>query len=209
MKMNQRNYQKELERLLEKQESEGKVPKLLLHSCCAPCSSYVLEYLSRYFEITVFYYNPNIYPPKEYEVREAEQQNLIFQMGERNTFVYPVSFLAGTYRPEEFYQIAKGLEKEPEGGARCMKCYELRLRQAASQAKAGGYDYFATTLTISPLKSAQKLNDMGEQISKEFGVAYLCSDFKKKEGYKRSTVLSEEYGLYRQDYCGCVYSIRT
>ena len=185
------------------------MPKLLLHSCCAPCSSYVLEYLSRYFEITVYYYNPNIYPPKEYEMREAEQQNLILRMGEQEKFLYPVSFVAGVYQPEEFYQIAKGLEKEPEGGARCMKCYELRLRQAAFQAKAGGYDYFATTLTISPLKSARKLNEIGEQMAKEYDVAYLCSDFKKKEGYKRSAVLSGEYELYRQDYCGCVYSIRT
>lgn len=207
--MNQRNYQKEMDRLLERQTAEGKVPKLLLHSCCAPCSSYVLEYLSRYFEITVYYYNPNIYPPKEYEMREAEQQNLILRMGEQEKFLYPVSFVAGVYQPEEFYQIAKGLEKEPEGGARCMKCYELRLRQAAFQAKAGGYDYFATTLTISPLKSAWKLNEIGEQMAKEYDVAYLCSDFKKKEGYKRSAVLSGEYELYRQDYCGCVYSIRT
>ncbi len=207
--MNQRNYQKEMDRLLERQTAEGKVPKLLLHSCCAPCSSYVLEYLSRYFEITVYYYNPNIYPPKEYEMREAEQQNLILRMGEQEKFLYPVSFVAGVYQPEEFYQIAKGLEKEPEGGARCMKCYELRLRQAAFQAKAGGYDYFATTLTISPLKSARKLNEIGEQMAKEYDVAYLCSDFKKKEGYKRSAVLSGEYELYRQDYCGCVYSIRT
>ena len=207
--MNQRNYQKEMDRLLERQTAEGKVPKLLLHSCCAPCSSYVLEYLSRYFEITVYYYNPNIYPPKEYEMREAEQQNLILRMGEQEKFLYPVSFVAGVYQPEEFYQISKGLEKEPEGGARCMKCYELRLRQAAFQAKAGGYDYFATTLTISPLKSARKLNEIGEQMAKEYDVAYLCSDFKKKEGYKRSAVLSGEYELYRQDYCGCVYSIRT
>lgn len=198
-----------MDRLLERQTAEGKVPKLLLHSCCAPCSSYVLEYLSRYFEITVYYYNPNIYPPKEYEMREAEQQNLILRMGEQEKFLYPVSFVAGVYQPEEFYQIAKGLEKEPEGGARCMKCYELRLRQAAFQAKAGGYDYFATTLTISPLKSARKLNEIGEQMAKEYDVAYLCSDFKKKEGYKRSAVLSGEYELYRQDYCGCVYSIRT
>lgn len=198
-----------MDRLLEEQEAEGRVPRLLLHSCCAPCSSYVLEYLSRYFEITVFYYNPNIYPAEEYAMRENEQKHLIEQMDQRQHFRHPVSFAAGNYVPEEFYQMAKGLEKEPEGGARCLKCYELRLRQAAQAAKAGGYDYFATTLTISPLKSAQRLNEIGERIGEEYGVSYLCSDFKKKEGYKRSTVLSAEYGIYRQNYCGCVYSIRT
>lgn len=203
--MNQRNYQRELDGLLERQTREGLVPKLLLHSCCAPCSSYALEYLSQYFEITVYYYNPNIYPIKEYGERLEEQQTLIDQM----EFEHPVSLVAGAYEPEEFYQVTKGLEKEPEGGERCMKCFKLRLREAAKVAKAGGYDYFMTTLTISPLKSAQKLNEIGEVMGKEYGVAYLPSDFKKKEGYKRSTELTEEYGLYRQNYCGCVYSIRT
>ncbi len=199
-----RNYQRELDQIIERQEKEGIVPSLLLHSCCAPCSSYVLEYLSQYFNITVYYYNPNIFPAEEYRKRVKEQRGLI----ERMEFVHPVQFVAGAYEPEEFRQVVKGLEQEPEGGARCMKCYELRLREAAKVAVAGGYDYFTTTLTISPLKSAQKLNEIGEAMGREYGVNYLPSDFKKREGYKRSTQLSEEYGLYRQNYCGCVYSIR-
>lgn len=202
--MNQRNYQKELDVIIEAQEQEGNVPKLLLHSCCAPCSSYVLEYLSQYFNITLYYYNPNIYPAEEYRKRVNEQRDFI----DRLKVTHPVTFLAGPYEPDEFYQVVKGLEQEPEGGARCMKCYELRLREAAKVAAAGGYDYFTTTLTISPLKSAQKLNEIGEAMGREYGVKYLPSDFKKREGYKRSTELSEEYGLYRQNYCGCVYSIR-
>ena len=199
-----RNYQRELDQIIERQEKEGIVPSLLLHSCCAPCSSYVLEYLSQYFNITVYYYNPNIFPAEEYRKRVKEQRGLI----ERMEFVHLVQFVAGAYEPEEFRQVVKGLEQEPEGGARCMKCYELRLREAAKVAVAGGYDYFTTTLTISPLKSAQKLNEIGEAMGREYGVNYLPSDFKKREGYKRSTQLSEEYGLYRQNYCGCVYSIR-
>lgn len=200
----QRNYQKELDVIIREQEKEGKVPKLLLHSCCAPCSSYVLEYLSQYFDITVYYYNPNIFPTEEYMKRVTEQKSLI----ERMEFKHPVHLVAGAYEPEEFHQVVKGLEKEPEGGARCMKCYEMRLCETAKVAKAGGYDYFTTTLTISPLKSAQKLNEIGEAMGREYGVKFLPSDFKKREGYKRSTQLSEEYGLYRQNYCGCVYSIR-
>lgn len=202
--MNQRNYQKELEAVIKTQKEAGRVPRLLLHSCCAPCSSYVLEYLSRYFQITVFYYNPNIYPPEEYCKRVQEQEDLINQM----SYIHPVRFLAGAYEPESFYQTVKGLEHEPEGGKRCSQCYALRLRACARAAKEGGYDYFTTTLTISPLKSAERLNTIGEEISQECGVAYLPSDFKKREGYKRSTELSRAYGLYRQDYCGCVYSIR-
>ncbi len=200
--MNRRNYQRELDRLIESLQSEGRVPRLLLHACCAPCSSYVLEYLSRYFEITVLYYNPNIDPPEEYEKRVQEENRLIREM----PFVHPVHLTAGKYCPEEFYETVKGLEKEPEGGARCEKCYELRLREAARAAREGGFDYFTTTLTISPLKSAEKLNEIGGKIAAEYGVEYLYSDFKKKEGYKRSIQLSREYGLYRQNYCGCVYS---
>lgn len=198
----QRNYQKELDKKIKNLEQEGKVPKLLLHSCCAPCSSYVMEYLSRYFEITVFFYNPNIYPPREYEMRVKEEARLIQEM----PFLHPVRMVEGAYEPERFYEAVKGLEKEPEGGARCEKCYELRLYEAARAAKAGGYDYFTTTLTISPLKPAPKLNEIGERIGEELGVDYLSSDFKKKDGYKRSVQLSQEYGLYRQNYCGCVYS---
>ncbi len=202
--MNRRNYQKELDSILEGLARDGRVPRLLLHSCCAPCSSYVLEYLSRYFYITVLYYNPNIFPPSEYALRVREQESLISRMD----FVYPVAFLEGSYRPETFYEAVKGLEGEPEGGKRCEKCYELRLLEAAKEAKAGDYDYFTTTLTISPLKSADRLNEIGRRVGTEYGVAYLPSDFKKRDGYKRSTQLSKEYGLYRQDYCGCVYSVR-
>lgn len=198
------NYQRELENLLQKIEADKKVPKLLLHSCCAPCSSYVLEYLSAYFEITVFYYNPNIFPPTEYEKRVAEQQMLIEKMDTK----YPVHFQAGDYDRESFYRMAQGLEEVQEGGSRCFGCYELRLRQTAKEAKKGGFDYFTTTLSISPLKNAQKLNEIGIRLGEEYEVPYLMSDFKKKNGYKRSTELSKEYGLYRQDYCGCEFSIR-
>ena len=198
------NYQKELDKLLERLRAEQKVPHLLLHSCCAPCSSYVLEYLSEYFEITVFYYNPNIYPEEEYGRRVQEQQNLIRQMNFKN----PVTFLEGNYEKEIFYQMAKGLEHIPEGGERCFRCYELRLREAAEKAKEGVFDYFTTTLSISPLKNAQNLNEIGLKIADECGVPYLISDFKKKNGYKRSVELSGQYGLYRQDYCGCIYSRR-
>ena len=198
------NYQKELEKLLAQLEAEQRVPALLIHSCCAPCSSYVLEYLSEYFKITVFYYNPNIYPESEYTKRIAEQQKLIRDM----EFRYPVSFLAGKYDKEKFYEMAAGMEDLQEGGARCMKCYELRFSEAARQAVAGGFDYFTTTLSISPMKNAQKLNEIGIRVGEEYGVKYLISDFKKKNGYKRSIELSKEYGLYRQDYCGCEFSMR-
>ena len=197
------NYQKELEKVLEKLGEENRVPSLLLHSCCAPCSSYVLEYLSQYFHITVFYYNPNIYPESEYGKRIREQQELISKMDLKN----PVSFLAGEYEQEKFYEMAEGMEHLREGGARCMKCYELRLAETARRAAEGGFDYFTTTLSISPLKNAQKLNEIGVRIGREAGVEYLVSDFKKKNGYKRSVELSEEYGLYRQDYCGCESSL--
>lgn len=198
------NYQKELDKLLEHLGAERQVPRLLLHSCCAPCSSYVLEYLSEYFEITVFYYNPNIFPEDEYGRRVQEQQDLIRRMNFRN----PVAFLEGNYEKERFYQMAKGLEHIPEGGERCFRCYELRLREAAKKAKEGNFDYFTTTLSISPLKNAQKLNEIGLRIAEECGIPYLISDFKKKNGYKRSVELSGRYGLYRQDYCGCIYSMR-
>ena len=197
-----RNYQKEMEKLIDRLQEEGDVPRLFLHSCCAPCSSYVLEYLSQYFEITVFYYNPNIFPLEEFEKRIEEQRMLI----EKLPAVHPISFVAGEYDSGKFYEIAKGLEGVKEGGERCFRCFELRLRKSAELAKAGGYDYFATTLSISPLKNAEKLNEIGEKLASEIGISYLNSDFKKKNGYKRSTELSREYGLYRQDYCGCIYS---
>ena len=162
----------------------------------------MLEYLAPYFNICDFYYNPNISPKKEYEDRKDELVRLIREMG----LSTEVSFLEGTYTPEDFFAMAKGMEDLPEGGERCFQCYEMRLRESAKIAKEQGADYFATTLTISPLKNAQKLNEIGERLAEEYGVKYLPSDFKKKNGYKRSTELSERYGLYRQDYCGCVYS---
>ncbi|MBU3876074.1 epoxyqueuosine reductase QueH [Faecalicatena sp. AGMB00832] len=198
------NYQKELDKLISTLQKENQVPKLLLHSCCAPCSSYVLEYLSNYFEITVFYYNPNIFPESEYTKRLLEQQTLIGDMH----FKHPVSFLAGNYDRDKFYAMAEGLEHLKEGGARCFKCYELRLRETAEMAVKGGFEYFTTTLSISPLKNAEKLNAIGREIASEYGIKYLQSDFKKKNGYKRSIELSKEYGLYRQDYCGCEFSIK-
>lgn len=198
------NYQKELDRLIERIEKEQKVPRLLLHSCCAPCSSYVLEYLADFFEITVFYYNPNIFPESEYTKRILEQQMLIGEMKTK----HPISFLAGSYDRERFQEIAQGLEHLKEGGERCFKCYELRLAEAARIAKEGSFDYYTTTLSISPMKNAEKLNEIGVKVGDRYGVDYLQSDFKKKNGYKRSIELSNEYGLYRQDYCGCEYSYR-
>ena len=202
--MNKINYQKELDKLIETFEKEGVVPSLLLHSCCGPCSSYCIEYLSQYFNVTVFYYNPNIYPDDEYYHRVKEQQRFI----EAFPTKYPVSFIEGDYDKESFYEIAKGFEHEPEKGARCHRCYDLRLRRTALKAKEKGFDFFTTTLTISPMKDSQVLNEIGIRISEEIGVKWLPSDFKKKEGYKRSTELSKEYDMYRQDYCGCVFSFR-
>ena len=181
---------------------EKRVPKLLLHSCCGPCSTYCIQVLSEYFDVTVFYYNPNIYPPEEYRLRADEQNRFISEFPTRN----PVEFVEGVYDTDRFYAMAKGLEKVEEGGERCFKCYELRLRESAEYAKNNGFDFFTTTLSISPLKNADKLNEIGQKLSEEYGVSYLFSDFKKKEGYKISTQLSAEYGMYRQNYCGCVFS---
>ncbi|MDR2888829.1 MAG: epoxyqueuosine reductase QueH [Lachnospiraceae bacterium] len=219
-----RNYSKELGNILNDKTTRGK--KLLLHSCCAPCSSYCLEYLRPFFAITVFYYNPNISPAAEYMKRKEEQQRLIGQMnrsinqpadrsivqpvnrlsGEGDAF--PIDYLEGDYEPELFAQLSKGREQCREGGERCFHCYRLRLERSAQKAKEGAADYFTTTLTISPLKDASKINAIGEAIATETGVAFLPADFKKREGYKRSIELSKEYGLYRQDFCGCVYSQR-
>lgn len=224
--MTVRNYQKELDQIIEKiSAAETGAPTLFLHSCCAPCSSYVLEYLCKYFRIKVFYFNPNITEDAEYRKRVAEQKRLIAAYNERliewvdtdtvndaggqsacAETAYQIEVIEGDYEPSRFFEIAKGLESCPEGGERCFACYELRLRETAKRAKAGQYDYFTTTLSISPLKNAAKLNEIGEKLAAEFGVAWLPSDFKKKDGYKRSIELSKEYDLYRQDYCGCVYS---
>ena len=202
------NYQKELEKILQTLEAENHiVPRLYLHSCCAPCSSYVLEYLSTYFVITVFYYNPNISFEEEYRKRVEEQKRLIAAYNaEAGKQRYPISVEEGDYEPERFYEIARGLETCPEGGERCFRCFDLRLRETAHRAAQGEYDYFATTLTISPLKNAAKLNEIGQALAEEYGVPWLPSDFKKKNGYKCSIELSAQYDLYRQDYCGCAFS---
>lgn len=208
-----RNYQKELDKILAKLENE-QPPRLFLHSCCAPCSSYVLEYLRKYFQITVFYYNPNISMEPEYRKRVEEQKRLIAAYNEQvksgaeseRKEGYLIDIVEGDYEPERFFEIAKGLEQCPEGGERCFVCFNLRLEETAKKAVEGRYDYFATTLTISPLKNAVKLNEIGEQLAKEYGISWLPSDFKKRNGYKRSIELSKEYDLYRQDYCGCIYS---
>ena len=203
------NYQKELEKLLDHIERKTmkslKPPTLFLHSCCAPCSSYVLEYLCGRFRITVFYFNPNISDRAEYRHRVEEQKRLIRAYNEEGRG-YPISVLEGDYEPGRFFQMVQGLEDCPEGGERCFRCYELRLRETAERAVEGRYDYFGTTLTISPLKNAQKLNEIGYELAKEYGSNWLPSDFKKKDGYRRSVELSIEYGLYRQDYCGCAFS---
>ncbi len=198
--MNKINYQRLTDNIIE--NLDGKTPKLLIHSCCAPCSSYTLEYLSKYFEITVYYYNPNIYPISEFEKRFNEQKRFIAEMNFKNE----VDLICGEYLYDDFLKIAKGLEHIPEGGERCFKCYKLRLEKTAKLAQEGGFDYFCTTLSISPLKNSQKINEIGMELEKNYGVKWLPSDFKKREGYKRSIELSKEYNLYRQNFCGCVYS---
>ena len=196
------NYQLKLDKTLEEIKTNGAKPRLLLQVCCAPCSSYVLEYLNDIFDITLFFYNPNISPQKEYEFRADELKRLTIQMPLKNI----PDIVVNDYDYNEFLDTVKGFEQEKEGGARCFLCYELRLRKAADYAKNNNFDYFCTTLSISPHKNAQKLNEIGEKLSKEYGMKYLFSDFKKKNGYKRSIELSNEYNLYRQDYCGCEFS---
>ncbi len=200
--MNKINYDRMCTAVIRQQTVAGRVPTLLLHSCCAPCSSATLEWLSQYFQITVFYYNPNIAPEGEFQKRLAEQRRLI----EQQPAVHPVQLIAGDYEPAAFAAVAKGYEDCPEGGARCMRCYRQRLEKTAALAKEMGFDYFCTTLSISPLKDAQKINAIGQSVEAKYGVAWLPSDFKKQERYKRSIALSREYGLYRQNFCGCVYS---
>lgn len=199
--MNKINYQNQLDRIIENISPE-KPPRLLLHSCCAPCSSYTLEYLSRYFDITVYYFNPNISPKQEFDKRFEEQKKLISQMPFKNR----VTLVEGDYNYDDFLEIAKGLENVPEGGERCFRCYKMRLESTARLAKEQGFDYFCTTLSISPLKNSQKINELGFEIEEKYGVKWLPSDFKKREGYKRSIQLSREYSLYRQNFCGCVFS---
>lgn len=193
------NYQRKLDKLL---KTISEPPRLLLHCCCAPCSSYVLEYLSEFFEITCFFYNPNISPQAEFDKRAMELERLISAQPHK----YPVSLVVEKYNKEEFFAAVKGLEKIKEGGERCFKCYRLRLEAAAKYAKEYNFDYFCSTLSISPLKNAQKLNEIGEELSEMYKIPHLPNDFKKKGGYKRSVELSAEYDLYRQNYCGCVFS---
>ncbi len=196
------NYQKQLEEVLQKES--GHRPKLLLHTCCAPCSSYCLEYPLSHFEITVFYYNPNITEEAEYRHRAAEQQRLIEALG--CDIGRLAAFAEGPYEPQRFLEAAKGLEKCPEGGERCERCFRLRLETAAEYAAKNGFDYFTTSLTISPLKNAPLLNTIGKEMGERYGIAFLPSDFKKRGGYQRSIELSKKYDLYRQDYCGCAFS---
>lgn len=210
-----RNYQKELERILDAEQTRGKT--LLLHSCCAPCSSYCMEYLREYFRITVLYYNPNITQEPEYRKRVEEEKRLIeaynrqLETGNLEGMnstgaAYPIEIMEGAYAPQEFLELVRGKEQCPEGGERCFLCYEMRLKETARIAREKGFDYFTTTLSISPLKNAHKLNEIGERLAGECKVPYLVSDFKKKNGYLRSIQLSERFELYRQDYCGCIYS---
>ncbi len=198
--MQKQNYSLMLEETIK--NISGKRPSLLLHACCAPCSSYVLEYLAKYFDITILFFNPNISPEEEYRFRENELSRLIGEMPLPSS----VKLISGRYCPEEFYDMAKGLEDLPEGSQRCKECYKMRLAESARIAKDGSFDYFTTTLSISPYKNAQWLNTIGKEEGDKVGVEYLFSDFKKKNGYKRSCELSDEYGLYRQDYCGCEFS---
>lgn len=196
-----RNYSKELENII--RLNSGNKPKLLIHSCCAPCTSYVLEYLSQHFDFTLLYYNPNISPKSEFEYRVNELKRLVSEM----PLDKEINIEIPEYNDREFYDEVNGMEDIPEGGERCFKCYEIRLRKAIEYAKENGFEYFTTTLSISPYKNAEKLNEIGEHLAGEYGVVkWLPSDFKKKNGYKRSIELSKIYNLYRQDYCGCVYS---
>lgn len=198
------NYQKVLENIIKGNEQIGKIPKLLLHSCCAPCSSYCIEYLSKYFDITLYFYNPNISKKEEFNKRANELTRLVDSM----PLTRPINVIIEQYEPNEFYEIAKGLENEPERGKRCEECFKLRLERSAQYARKNNFDYFTTTLSISPHKDAQLLNEIGKDFSRKYNIPYLFSDFKKKNGYKRSIELSTEYNLYRQNYCGCIYSYK-
>lgn len=196
-----RNYQKELDRIIQKRGQ--KTPRVLLHSCCGPCSSAVLEYITQYFDVTLLWYNPNLYPKEEFDRRFKTQVELIEKMG----LADKVNILAEPWKSEDYYRRVKGLENEPEGGKRCAECFRLRLLETARLAKHYGYDYFCTTLTLSRHKDAVLINTIGEEIAKAVGVSWLPSDFKKRNGENRSIELSEQYGLYRQLYCGCEFSL--
>lgn len=197
------NYQKELDRILEALSTRPAPASLLLHSCCGPCSSYVLEYLWDKFDLTVLFYNPNIQPREEYETRKREQLRLMESYRAQGR---PIAYLDCDYDAPAFSARSHGLESEPEGGLRCRECFSLRLEETAKRAVAGGFDYFGTTLTVSPHKNAALINALGLKLGEETGVSFLLSDFKKRDGYRRSIALSGVYGLYRQDYCGCAFS---
>lgn len=199
--MNKRNYSKELDALIEKNKSENKKPSLMLHVCCAVCASYVLEYLYEHFLIKICYYNPNITEEEEYRYRYSELRRYV-----RERQMTEVEFIEVSYEPQQFFSLVKGREEDREGGARCSLCFDDRLSYTAERCKEYGCDYFATTLTISPLKNAEVINEIGMKIAEKTNAEYLCTDFKKKNGYKRSIELSKEYDLYRQNYCGCVFS---
>ena len=201
--MTKQNYQLWLDNKLKELTLNGSKPKLLLHCCCAPCSSYVLQYLHAYFDITLHFYNPNISPETEYNYRAEELKRLVAELG----LTDKIKFIFEDYDPAPFYDISKGLEDLPEGGERCFKCYCLRLQKSAEVATANGFNYFTTTLSISPHKNADKLNEIGGKLAEKYSINYLYSDFKKKEGYKRSIQLSKEYDLYRLEYCGCRFSL--
>ena len=198
------NYQLILEKTLSELSSKALRPKLLLHACCAPCSSYVIEYLTNFFDITLLYYNPNITPEDEHSARANELVRLTKEMKSLQN----VSVVITDYTPQDFYAISKNLENEREGGPRCSKCYRLRLTYSAEYAKAHGFDYFTTTLSISPHKNAAYINELGASLEREYGVRYLFADFKKKNGYARSIEICKEFDIYRQDWCGCRFSIR-
>lgn len=198
------NFQKKTDEYIRSLQERGERGKLLLHSCCAPCSSYCLEYLRKYFDITDYFYNPNITNADEYEKRAGELGRLISEYNKSGAD--SIEYVTGRYAPEEFIQAVRGLENEPEGGLRCVKCFRLRLYETAGYAAENGFDCFTTTLTISPLKNASVLNYIGQEAAEKFGIYFLPSDFKKRGGYQRSIELSREYNLYRQDYCGCVFS---
>lgn len=195
------NYKIIMDRALEGILLSGARPSLLLHVCCAPCSTAVLDMLNKYFDLTIYFYNPNISPADEYYYRLDELNNLLVKMG-----VEDIGVVAPDYDSKPFEKISKGLEEVPEGGARCRKCYYLRLDETMAYAGENGFDYVTTTLSVSPYKNADWLNEIGLELEKKYGVKYLCSDFKKGDGYKRSCELSRYYELYRQNYCGCVYS---
>ena len=200
--MNRINYSLKTEEIIKNNKREQVMPSLLLHACCAPCSSACLEYLNGNFDMTVFYYNPNISPESEFKKRLGEEKRLVSEM----PLSKEIKVLEGEYNYGDFLEAVQGLEDVPEGGERCFKCYRLRLEKTAKLAKELGFDYFCTTLSISPLKNSQKINEIGEAVAEKYGVRWLPSDFKKKEGYKRSIELSKQYGLYRQNFCGCVFS---